>query len=121
MYKKISYLGIAVLAAVVIINLAFYWEVEFETPNPIIEMEFVRTVTGMDAISFQGEKLNESLVGAVKHGIWFDYPYALLYALFSAMLFIKIAFEEKKGIFKLGAVLGLVAFFSGLSGKCTII
>ncbi len=111
MYKKIGYIGLSVLLAITAINILFFQDVQ-TLDNPIIKLEFTETQAGIDTLFLieGSNKYNKKLINAVNNGVFYDYPYAVLYALFLIFLFMKLAKVEQKKYYYIGAILAACAF-----------
>ncbi len=89
-----------------------YFTVAGNFNSPIIEFEFVKSVSDVESIFIKDNIINKNMVEGVDKQNYIDFAYMLAYSVFLALVFISISKQKNKKLFLIGILLALIAFVS---------
>ncbi len=112
-FKRIAYIGFAVIVMSIVLLIAFPSEAPWLMDGfftPIIAFEFIETPLEVQQMfGPMNSPERENMVRAMDLGNRLDFVYMIIYSLFLFTFSVKCAKERKNGLFYLGAFLAIVA------------
>ena len=110
-FKKISYVGIAIIVLNLIMTIIFKITAgSFFTHNPIIELEFVKSTDDVISLLTQDGKFFTKLIDAIDYFNIIDFLYAAVYSGFLLLFFSRIQKITKDNFFYIPMLLAIIAF-----------
>ncbi len=112
--KKLTFVHYIVIVLVLLsLSMSYaYFTVAGNFNSPIIEFEFVKSVSDVEGIFIKDNIINKNMVEGVDKQNYIDFAYMLAYSIFLALVFISISKQKNEKLFLIGVLLALIAFVS---------